>query len=400
MRILAVMCYFPFPMRVGSSIIACNLIRELSKQHSFHVICLGTSKETRTDPEYIQQLEVVAPEKRHKYIKLVQRVFFMFLGIPTDVTAVRCVALKKRVKELIETDQFDAILVSNGLAMQYCPPSAYKKAIVFAEDPQSLKLKRMSKLLIWPLWKKIKMFIDGLIMERYENRFFPQMSKVLYVSEADIRDKQAQVVYKNFGHMTYGIKQEPLEKLLSFEARTEGMIVFSGNMFHPPNVEGALVFLQHIFLRVLDAYPKAGFWIVGAEPDPRLYEAAKRFGDRVVITGRVDDMADYLRRARVSICPITLKIGCLTKILEALTWGTPVVTTSAVNAGIGAEPGTDLCVEDHPDKFAARIVSLLKGEDWNRFSEAGRKFIEKRYSWERSFKEIEEYLADINKSNK
>lgn len=395
MKILAVMCYFPFPMQVGSSILACNHIRELSKKHSIHAVCLGTSSETRTDPEYIKELEVIPVEKAHRYIKLLQRVFYMFLGIPTDVTAVRCTALKNRVRELVEKGNFDAVLLYDGNAMQYCPPQAYKKAIVNADDPQSVKLKRMSRLAIWPLWKKIKMFMDALIMERYENKLFPQMAKVLYVSEADIRDKQALVSYNNIRHIIYGIKKEPDDKFIPFEARTEGMIVFSGNMHHPPNVEGALVFLQTTFKEVLNHYPQAVFWIVGANPDPRLFEAAKSFKDRVVITGRVDDMSDYLRRAKVSICPITLKIGCLTKILEAFTCGTPVVTTSAVNAGIGAEPGRDLWVEDQPGDFASRVVSLLKGEDWERFSKAGREFIEKKYSWELSFRQIEQYLSEI-----
>ena len=119
------------------------------------------------------------------------------------------------------------------------------------------------------------------------------------------------------------------------------------------------------------------------------------FGEHVVITGRVNDMSEYLQRAKVSICPVRLKIGVQTKILEALSWGTPVVTTSAGNSGIGGCSGSELWVEDELNLFASRVVSLLRGENWQRFSEEGRKLVDERFSWERSAMELEQHIVRI-----
>jgi glycosyltransferase involved in cell wall biosynthesis len=106
-------------------------------------------------------------------------------------------------------------------------------------------------------------------------------------------------------------------------------------------------------------------------------------------------MQEYLRRAKVSICPVRLKIGVQTKILEALSWGTPVVTTSAGNSGIGGCSGSELWVEDEPNIFASRVVSLLRGEGWNQLSEKGRKLAENGFSWERSAMAIEQHIRRI-----
>jgi glycosyltransferase involved in cell wall biosynthesis len=136
-------------------------------------------------------------------------------------------------------------------------------------------------------------------------------------------------------------------------------------------------------------------WIVGAEPDMRICATAVCFGEHVVITGRVNNMSEYLQRAKVSICPVRLKIGVQTKILEALSWGTPVVTTSAGNSGIGGCSGRELWVEDESNIFASRVVALLRGENWHRLSEGGRKLVEERFSWELSAMELEQHIVSI-----
>jgi glycosyltransferase involved in cell wall biosynthesis len=303
--------------------------------------------------------------------------------------------MRKRVTELMERDKFDAILLYELAAVQYCPPAYYKKLVVNIEDPPSIKARRTKGLPVCSLWKKIKLSVHARLTEHYEKGILPKVAKVVVLSEEDAKDMRKEGKYDNIGSVSYGINKQPTEKIVSFEERTEGMIIFSGNMFHPPNVDGALFFLRHIFPLVLQEYPAAILWIVGAEPDKRIRDAAACFGEHVVITGMVKDISEYLRRAKVSICPVRLKIGVQTKILEALSWSTPVVTTTAGNSGIGGCSGSELWVEDEPNIFAGRVVALLRGEGWHQLSEKGRKLVEERFSWERSAMELEQHLVSI-----
>ncbi len=395
MKLLIVMTSYPFPPLVGSAIVAYNNIKEISKNHLIYFICLDVPKERGDFAEFVEQIEFVRPKKVPRLIQLFRNVFYMLFRIPAFITASKSHEMQTRVKELIERDKFDAILLYEITAIQYCPPSSYNKVIVNVEDPQSIKLNRMNRLPIWSLWQKVRLFVYARLTERFENRYFPKMAKVLLLSEADMRDMRERGGYDNIGYVSYGFNKRSIEEIVGYKGRCEGMIIFSGSMFHPPNVDGALFFLQHIFPLVLQEYSTAILWIVGAEPDMRIRDAASCFGKYVVITGRVNDMSDYLQRAKVSICPVRLKIGVQTKILEALSWGTPVVTTSAGNNGIGGCSGSELWVEDEPNIFASRVISLLRGEDWQRFSEEGRKFVEERFSWERSAMELEQHIMVI-----
>ena len=389
------MTFYPFPPRVGSAVVAYNNIKEISKKYSVYFICLDFAKEPDDFANFVEQIEFVSPKKIPRFIRLFRYVIYYLLGIPFLPTPYMLHKMQMRVRELIESDKFDAILLYDIVAIRYCPPTIYKKVIVNVEDPQSIKIDRMNRLPLWSLWQKVKLFVHARLTERFENRYFPKMAKVLLLSEADIWDMREQGGYNNIGFVSYGVNKRSIEEIVGYEDRTEGMIVYSGSMFHPPNVDGALFFLQHIFPLVLQEYSAAVLWIVGAEPDARIRDAAVCFGEHVIITGRVNDMSEYLRRAKASICPVRLKIGVQTKILEALSWGTPVVTTSAGNSGIGGCSGSELWVEDETSIFASRVVALLRGEGWHRLSEEGRKLVEERFSWERSAMELEKHIVSI-----
>ncbi len=396
MKLLVVMASCPFPPRVGSAIVACNNIREIAKNHSVSLICLDIARELGDFGKSFEQVEFVPPTKHSRFIQLVRYGFYTLRGIPTFVIANRSRLMEMRVRQLLENHDFDAILLYEISAIQYCPPSSYQKVIANVEDPLSIKHNRMNELPVWSFWQKMKLSVNERLASRFEKIHFPRLAKVLLLSETDKQAIQEQGGYENIGCVSYGVDRQPPEAIAAYEERTEGMIVYSGSMFHPPNVDGALFFLQSIFPLVLDEYPTAVLWIVGADPDRRIFAAAERFKEHVVITGRVPDLSAYLRQALVSVCPVRLKIGVQTKILEAFSWGTPVVTTSAGNSGICGSSGRDLWVEDDPGMFAGRVAALLRRERWEQFSARGRAFGEDRFSWERSAREIEQHIEGLS----
>src|SRR5262249_26017986 len=72
-------------------------------------------------------------------------------------------------------------------------------------------------------------------------------------------------------------------------------IIFTGNMSSRPNVEAVRCFVGEISPRICREVPDAQFYIVGMDPAPAVRRLAE--GDRIVITGRVDDVRPYLDSA-------------------------------------------------------------------------------------------------------
>jgi glycosyltransferase involved in cell wall biosynthesis len=395
MRLLVVMSHNPFPPRTGSTMVAFNTIKHLSPYHAIDFICLKPPEEPAEPPEFLKTYEFVCQRHVSWFGGIWRKVFYMLLGVPFSVSKLKSKEMNERVREVIEHGTFDAILLFDMRAIQYCPPSSYRKVVVNVEDPASIRLHRIIELPIWSLWQKLRILFVAKITSIYETNTLPKMGKVLLLSEADMRDMQEQAGYDNLGFVPYGVDQICEHNILSYKERADGMIVFSGNMFHPPNVDGALHFLQNIFPVVLNEYPTAVLWIVGADPDIRVREKALSFGEHVVVTGRVTDVLEYVGRAVVSVCPNRLNTGQQTKILEALSCGTPVVTTSAGNSAILGRSSREMWIEDDSNMFARRVGALLRGEDWHRLSEQGRKLAVECFSWEQSAKALEQHIIGI-----
>jgi len=53
----------------------------------------------------------------------------------------------------------------------------------------------------------------------------------------------------------------------------------------------------------------------------------------------VEDIDECYKKASVFVAPVLVGGGIIVKILDAMAAGTPVVTTSFGNEGVGAAPG-------------------------------------------------------------
>ncbi len=391
MRLLVVMTHYPFPPLAGSAVVAYNSIKILSKHHTIDFICL--KPDTLIQPsEFVKQLTLVPQGNVSSVARRLRDLSYLLSGILRVASRFTFKAMKKTVKEAIRRGNYDAILLFDMNAIPYCPSSCYGRLIVNIEDPQSIKLRRMAKLPIWSFWWKARLSVLAWLAASYEKNILPKLARVLLLSKADIEDFREQINCDNLAHVPYGVKQRDAGEIIFYENR-ERAIIYSGSMYHPPNVDGALFFLKEIFPLVLQQCPTAILWIVGADPDRRIHEAAASFEKQVLIMGNVSNIGDHIKRATVSVCPVRLRIGVQTKILEALSWGTPVVTTSAGNSGVAGASGTHLWIEDEPQLFAKRVVALLQGQDWSKLSEEGRHLIAERFSWEGSVAQLEQYLG-------
>ncbi|ASA23774.1 glycosyltransferase family 4 protein [Paenibacillus donghaensis] len=138
----------------------------------------------------------------------------------------------------------------------------------------------------------------------------------------------------------------------------ENWIILPGNMNYFPNVNAALYFYREIYPLVKAKVPDIKWYIVGRDVHPEV--AALAEADRsIVITGYVDSVADYIRRAKVVIAPLKEGSGTRLKILEAWALKTPVVSTSKGAEGLLYEHNINLMIADDPDDFAANVTLLL-----------------------------------------
>jgi glycosyltransferase involved in cell wall biosynthesis len=162
----------------------------------------------------------------------------------------------------------------------------------------------------------------------------------------------------------------------------EPLVVFTGAMNFPPNEAAADHLVHRIWPHVRRAMDdtgiEAGLALVGANPTSRVKRLAQVPG--VTVTGRVEDVRAWLRRALVAVAPMVNGSGIKNKILEACGSGCPVVTTPLGSEGLPI--GEGICVADDPQSFGQTVADLLIDEARAQAAgQAGLAMVRERYSW-------------------
>lgn len=142
------------------------------------------------------------------------------------------------------------------------------------------------------------------------------------------------------------------------EADKEQSVILPGNMNYFPNVHAAAYFCREIYPLIKAKLPDIKWYIVGRDVHPDVAALAAQ-DSSIIITGYVDSVADYVRKAGVVIVPLLEGSGTRLKILEAWALKTPVVSSTIGAEGLLYEHGKNMLIADNPADFAARVLQLL-----------------------------------------
>jgi glycosyltransferase involved in cell wall biosynthesis len=175
-------------------------------------------------------------------------------------------------------------------------------------------------------------------------------------------------------------------------------ILFVGAMHLSGNAEAVLAFAHETLPLIRASVADARLLIVGGNPCPEL--VALHDGSSIIVTGYVDDLTEWYRRAAVVIAPLRRAGGILVKVLNGLAAARPVVASSAANWGVAGHPGVDLIIADHPADESQYIVRLLRDIDyWRQLALAGRRFVQANYDWGHAMRSLEQLYASVTENN-
>lgn len=137
------------------------------------------------------------------------------------------------------------------------------------------------------------------------------------------------------------------------------VVLFTGHLSHPPNVDAVLYFLKEIWPGVLEECPQAIFQVVGMIPARLVVEAIEN-SHHCELHENVPDIRPYFWNARVYVVPMRFGGGVRQKFFEAWSMRVPVVCTTMAAEGTGAVNRIHCWLEDTPADFARRVTMALQ----------------------------------------
>ena len=151
-----------------------------------------------------------------------------------------------------------------------------------------------------------------------------------------------------------------------WHSQDSNYVLFTGGLSFPPNYEGIVWFLEHVFSPYRERFPEMQLWITGKRSD--VAERLARTYDHVHLTGFLTDqeLREVECACRFIIVPILKGSGVKVKLLDAMAIGAPVVTTLHGRQGVfsdvlqGEEPF--LCGEN-ANAFLQHMYVLTEDDD-------------------------------------
>jgi GT2 family glycosyltransferase/2-polyprenyl-3-methyl-5-hydroxy-6-metoxy-1,4-benzoquinol methylase len=142
--------------------------------------------------------------------------------------------------------------------------------------------------------------------------------------------------------------------------RKKNQIIFVAGFGHPPNVDAAKWLVSSIFPLVVAKMPNSTLLLVGSNPTE---EVKALQSTNVTVTGYVDDdeLVRLYDESQVAVVPLRFGAGVKGKVLEALHYGVPLVTTSVGVQGLPALQKI-VPVYDNSNEVARALTEIMADE--------------------------------------
>ena len=163
-----------------------------------------------------------------------------------------------------------------------------------------------------------------------------------------------------------------------FEQRTNFMTI--GNLLHGPNIDSVLYLKKEIWPLIKKQLPQAELYIYGNYAPQHILELHNQ-KQGFYIMGWADSVAHVMQKARVCLAPLRFGAGLKGKLLDAMLYGTPGVTTSIGAEGMYGDLPMPGVIADTPERFAEHSVALYSNKlKWQQNAQRGGEIIKERYN--------------------
>jgi GT2 family glycosyltransferase/glycosyltransferase involved in cell wall biosynthesis len=211
-----------------------------------------------------------------------------------------------------------------------------------------------------------------------ESKIWHAVDVVLYPSDEEtgfIRAQYPEVRAQTISPYIYPQASNYIQR----EPVNNNRIIFVAGFGHPPNTDAAKWFVKEILPEIKTRIGDVEVYLIGSNPSDEVKVLAS---DKVVVTGYVTDeqLLAYYLSARVAVVPLRYGAGIKNKVIEAMAYGTPLVTTD-----VGAQ-GLDGLAEVTPvtsdaKEFATHVCDIINDDKkWRSSSSHGALFVEKHFS--------------------
>lgn len=171
-------------------------------------------------------------------------------------------------------------------------------------------------------------------------------------------------------------------------------LLFVGNN-NSANRDGIKFFLDSVFPHVVKARPNTQLALAGKICE--VIQVDSHFSENVKLLGYVPDLSELYLQSKLVICPLLTGSGTQTKLLDAMSYSLPIVTTQTCAAALFLQNGINALITDEPVQFTNHVLSLLTDFQFaEKLSQEIETTFEQKYSTQAIYLKLDEMFGIKN----
>lgn len=395
-RLLHVIPYDKFvPPQNGGALRCYHLCKELSKH--FEVTLLTFQDKTTFHKYDLGNVNIINPNKKIEFKGIFNRLsnalkyrFYLktFKG-PAEATILGFYPV---LKQLSKNQSFDYVLMEHlssialGKALKQFFPTAIRLADQHNID--NVLYRQNNDLSNKQYLKSYR------LLKQQEEEIYKKADYILACSDYDLNALKVLNKNKIYGFVVpNGTVLNSNTTILSTIKKPS--ILFCGSLDYPPNKNGLIWFYHQVWPKLKKSVENITLTVIGRNGQDKAYDLLKE-DLQINFIGEVEVVAPYYLESHIAIVPLLEGSGTRLKILEAMSFGVPVISTRKGAEGINYTDKHNIIIIDNHKLFADGIIYYLSQlEELKIISENGKLLIKKNYDWVKIGNDLSEKLNTI-----
>lgn len=363
MRILQICIKPPFPPVDGGTL-AMNSITQGLLDNDCHVRVLSICsdkhpvREKLLPEEYKEQTHF---EAVHVDLNIhpIEAAVAMLCGESYHVKRYKDNNLEHKIIAVLSEEEFDIVHLESVFLTPYVPTirkHSNARIVLRAHNVEHHIWQQVAKSTRNPL-KRWYLKHAALALKAYEIEHLNDYDCIVSITESDAEAFRKAGCRKKVCSIPFGVKPEPMEHV-----DVEPFSLFHiGSMDWMPNLDSIEWLLNDIWPAIHREAPEAHLYLAGRKMPPHLLNCKL---DGVSVTGEVPDAMYFIASKQINIVPLRSGSGIRVKIIEAMSAGKTVISTSIGAQGIDYTDGKDILIANTPEDFAKQVKHCVEDPEF------------------------------------
>ena len=296
-----------------------------------------------------------------------------------------------RLEEVLKEEAYDVVHVESVFLTPYLPiirKHSQAKVLLRAHNVEHTIWQRVAQGERNP-FKRWYLKHLSLTLAAYERDHLNDYDGVVSITENDAQKLRTMGCRRPMVAIPFGITPDT-EMQVEEEPDT---LFHIGSMDWMPNQEGVRWLLEQVWPKIHERMPQLTLYLAGRKVPDDLMRLDME-GVRVV--GEVPDAMYFIASKQINVVPLLSGSGIRVKIIEAMSVGKVVVTTTIGAEGIGCTDGKDVLIADTPEQFVEQLQRCVGNPDFRRqIGSNAARLIAERYGSEQLTQQLLEFYNEI-----